>query len=102
MKYWGATTASNLATSSGEGLTLEKLRAVMRSMPKLPELPKYDIYPSLFADKAYEINTTISSPDSDRRMIVAPSAVAWDWYTQLRELGADVRWQPRASDSEHP
>lgn len=99
MKYWGATTASITGGATGEALTLEKLLAVMRSIPKPPPMPKYDIFPSLYADKAYELNTSAVLGSEDRRMIVAPMTEAWHWYTELQKLGVDVRWQPRIGDA---
>lgn len=94
-----ANTAGNRSTSVG--LTLEKLEALMQSIPKPPPPPKYDIFPSAHVDKAYEINRSAAALAplgcEDRRMIVAPMAAAWRWYTELREMGVDVRWQPRLS-----
>jgi hypothetical protein len=107
-EYWRDTQANTAGSGiNREGLTLEKLQAVMRSIPKPPPMPmpKYDIYPSDFTDQTYEINV----PDdiaprgfAGRTMLVAKPAEAWRWYTELRKLGADVRWQPRLDEAGEP
>jgi hypothetical protein len=101
-EFWEGNTATT-AGSFGHSLTLEHIQAAIRSIPKLPPMPKYDVYPSAFVDRAYEINTSIATAfteDADRRMLVAPPTEAWHWYTKLRELGVDVRWQPRVGGVE--
>jgi hypothetical protein len=92
------TTASNTANIKSGELTLEKLQAAIRSIPKPPPMPKYDVYPCDFTDQTYEINVPADiAPKgfAGRTMLIAKPAEAWRWYTELRKLGVDVRWQPR-------
>jgi hypothetical protein len=105
-EFWeGTNTASNVTADNT--LTLEKLQAVMRSIPTLPPAPKYDLYGSLGLDGAYEINLDAVGLDflrppgtEGRKTLVVPKDQLDVWYDTLRKAGADVRLEPRLAPAD--
>ncbi len=85
-------------------LTIEKIRALMDSIPKLPPMPKFDLFGSEHIDKAYELRTDLfpemQLPGSEgRRMLVVPKRDLMRWYYDLQNAGVDVRLEPRAASA---
>lgn len=96
-EFWEGNTAANVTPENT--LTSTKLLEMIRALPPpLPPLPAYDLYGSVGLDQAYEINPPedLRPPGSKgRKLVVVPKHDLDMWARRLREMGVDVRVEPR-------
>ena len=92
-------TASTAAVYPQESLTAEKLIQMMEEMRRtMPPPVCVDLYGHELGDQAYELNRK----SGERRFIVVPKKVLERTYHELRDVGVDVRLEPRYGLGEEP
>lgn len=99
MKDYGTT--STASTTPSVDLSVQDIIDILDTLPKAPVMPKYDIYGSEYVDQLLELPENVHPYNyntfgvNNRKVLIAPKNKLLYWYHELRNLGIDIRLEPR-------